>query len=243
LPTKDKPGKWHEANGLLAVCDNGLHLTDHEHIYRLWMRRFTDRVFLAEHKGALLSDLNGDKYAARKVRLLEEVPVEPWVAEYQEDILELYKHLEKDRIHFEKPIDALPDYCKLVKSTKLSEFYNSMLQIPLFVIGYFNAKGKGCIFSMVDAWVEEMFKGHFSVYYLIQSLLLLGLYKKIAGMDSDCLVYHRLYRLFCLWGNSNYILGYSPFSIVQGIADDGTIMIYKNAWETLKERMDKWKEK
>ena len=59
------PGAWHEVDGGVVVCRNGLHLTSAP---ANWMRPGAT-VYLAEHSGETDTD-GGDKIAARRARLL-----------------------------------------------------------------------------------------------------------------------------------------------------------------------------
>lgn len=68
LPTKDKPGDWHEVAGDLVQCKNGLHLTSDPQ--RRWSGS-QQECYLVETEGELLHLPDWqDEYVARKVRLL-----------------------------------------------------------------------------------------------------------------------------------------------------------------------------
>lgn len=66
LPTADKPGEWWEVSGEIRACFNGLHLASREQVDGWWKRNTV--VFRAEVDGELWDA--GDKYVARRVRLL-----------------------------------------------------------------------------------------------------------------------------------------------------------------------------
>lgn len=69
LPRNGKPGEWHEVEGELKRCANGLHLTS-EPTYR----RVTSSVcYLAEHEGEVIGPF-GDELVVRKCRLVRRVP-------------------------------------------------------------------------------------------------------------------------------------------------------------------------
>lgn len=68
LPDGDTPGGWHEIDGGLVQCRNGLHLDyDPRHYYR----NGSD-VYLAEYEGETIGPF-GDELVCRKVRLLRKV--------------------------------------------------------------------------------------------------------------------------------------------------------------------------
>ncbi len=67
LPTADGPGDWHEVEGDIVRCENGLHLTDNP-VHR-W--REQGECYLVETEGPVLHHPDwGDEHVARKVRLL-----------------------------------------------------------------------------------------------------------------------------------------------------------------------------
>jgi hypothetical protein len=68
LPKGRTPGDWHEVDGPLVRCRNGLHLTDNPGRYH----GKGDEVYLAEIEGEYLP-LSGNELVARKVRLLKRV--------------------------------------------------------------------------------------------------------------------------------------------------------------------------
>ena len=80
-----KPGDWHEIQGALNMCSNGIHLTDKP---AKWFR-WNCSIYEAEYEGEILWDKNESKHCARKVRLLKEVPAPEWWRE-------VHKFVEKD---------------------------------------------------------------------------------------------------------------------------------------------------
>ena len=69
-----KPGDWHEIQGTLNMCTNGIHLTDKP---AKWFR-WNCSMYEAEYEGEILWDKNESKQCARKVRLIKEVPTPQW---------------------------------------------------------------------------------------------------------------------------------------------------------------------
>lgn len=67
LPTDGKPGEWHEVEGPLVRCENGLHLTDVPN--RLYDKK--SQCFLAETDGEILQ--GNHEFVCRRVRLLKQV--------------------------------------------------------------------------------------------------------------------------------------------------------------------------
>ena len=67
------PGNWHEVEGEISVCNNGLHLTTNP--WGVWMK-WTATVYEAEGDGD--SDTSEDKTAFRRARLLRPAPVPDW---------------------------------------------------------------------------------------------------------------------------------------------------------------------
>lgn len=85
LPTQNAdgtwtPGAWHEVEGEIVVCENGLHLTTQP--YARWME-WNATVYEAEGAGDSDSD-DDDKIAYRRARLLRPAPVPEWWAAAQE---------------------------------------------------------------------------------------------------------------------------------------------------------------
>lgn len=80
LPVQDgeawTPGDWHEVEGALRVCGNGIHLTRDP---AAWWGEEGCRCFVAEYEGDFVTD-GGDKIAVRRARLLRELTHEELVA-------------------------------------------------------------------------------------------------------------------------------------------------------------------
>lgn len=70
LPHDGQPGEWREAKGKLVPCENGLHLVRGSQLLR-WLPNQESRLWLAETDGPVID--HGDKFVARKVRLVREI--------------------------------------------------------------------------------------------------------------------------------------------------------------------------
>lgn len=66
LPKGDKPGKWHEIEGDVVPCHNGLHFTTNP---ASWWRRDAE-VYLVETAGKVVPVPHDDKVVASKARLV-----------------------------------------------------------------------------------------------------------------------------------------------------------------------------
>lgn len=71
LPEGKRPGKWHEVKGYIIPCENGLHLTDYDHI-GIWFMPGC-QIFEVETRGKCIR--SGDKWVAGAVRLIKSVPM------------------------------------------------------------------------------------------------------------------------------------------------------------------------
>ena len=67
LPTKAKPGDWHAIRGKIIPCSVGLHLTDDPVAW------WTPGCQVYEVEAVGVSLIEGDKYVARRVRLLRQI--------------------------------------------------------------------------------------------------------------------------------------------------------------------------
>lgn len=65
LPKDGKPGEWHEVEGEVVVCKNGLHLTSNPQVW--WKEKA--EVYLVEAEG-VVGALTDDKVAAKRARLM-----------------------------------------------------------------------------------------------------------------------------------------------------------------------------
>lgn len=73
LPTADGPGEWHEIDGPLEQCRNGLHLTSNPGKFTSRRSNYNNyEVYEVETRGEIIepSYEDGDEYVARAVRLL-----------------------------------------------------------------------------------------------------------------------------------------------------------------------------
>lgn len=73
LPTADGPGEWHEIDGPLEQCSNGLHLTNNPARFAGHREQYNDyEVYEVETRGEMIEPRreDGDEYVARAVRLL-----------------------------------------------------------------------------------------------------------------------------------------------------------------------------
>jgi hypothetical protein len=98
LPERNKDGSWTpgewmpEIEGPLVECENGYHLATMEQLPQ-WLN---ERIFVAEVDGELIEASDGDKWVARKVRLVAETAwnertARLFAADCAEHVLYLYE--------------------------------------------------------------------------------------------------------------------------------------------------------
>lgn len=76
LPIGETPGDWHEVQGDLVRCRNGLHLTTEPKHFapRKLHKAKTLECYLAEYDGDTLPENDSSEIVARRVRLLRHIP-------------------------------------------------------------------------------------------------------------------------------------------------------------------------
>lgn len=78
-----QPGQWHEVEGDIRVCHNGLHLTSEPYEWY----QLGSQVYEAE--GAGESQTEDDKTAFRRARLLRPIPEPAWLVKTKELVAEI----------------------------------------------------------------------------------------------------------------------------------------------------------
>jgi hypothetical protein len=93
LPVGDKPGEWHQVEGVLDRCRNGLHLTDDPPKLRPRTNPATCRCYAVEvdESAGMLPPYDGER-VVRRCRLVREVPWEDFAPS---PVLVLLRHVWK----------------------------------------------------------------------------------------------------------------------------------------------------